>query len=88
MKFSRTAELLKNALPPNQTEAARLLRISQPAISKLLSGKFKPSPKTAIAAEATGKITRYQLRPDVFGDAPDSSRQPPPAVNADQERAA
>lgn len=70
MDATFTAKLLKEALPPNQQEAARLLRVSQPAISKLLAGKFKPSPKTAVAAEATGKITRYDLRPDVFGPAP------------------
>lgn len=82
MEAIHTAELLKIALPTNQTEAARLLRVSQPAISKLLAGKFKPSPKTAIAAEATGKITRYQLRPDVFGEAPDRPQQPPSLESA------
>lgn len=70
MQATRTAELLRSALPPTQAEAAKLLNVSQAAISKLLSGKFLPSYKTAIAAEKTGKVTRYQLRPDIFGPAP------------------
>ena len=84
MDATRTAELLKNALPPTQAEAAKLLNVSQAAVSKLLSGKFLPSYKTAIAAEATGKLTRHDLRPDIFGPAP----QRPAVAAAGQEVAA
>lgn len=76
MDNSRTALLLKSALPPTQAEAAKLLGVSQAAVSKLLSGKAKPSYKTAIAAEKTGKVTRHHLRPDIFGPSPN---QPVPA---------
>ena len=61
-------DLLKDALPPTQVEAARLLNVTQPAIHKWMSGKSLPSAKTAIAIEraTNGKVTRYQLRPDIF----------------------
>ena len=72
-----TIDLLKNALPPTQKEAAKLLNMSQPGIHKWLSGKCQPSPKAAVAIERAtqGKVTRYELRPDVFGPAPDAPDQ-------------
>lgn len=75
-------ELLRQALPANQEEAAKLINVSQPCIHKWMSGKSRPSPKTAVAIEtATGKrVTRYQLCPDVFG--------PDPATAQGEDRAA
>lgn len=65
-------EILKKALPPTQKEAAALLHLSQPAIHKWLTGKGQPSPMTAVVIEraTNGAVTRYELRPDVFGPAP------------------
>lgn len=66
-------ELLQNALPAKQADAAKLVNVSQPCIHKWMTGKSQPSPKTAVAIERAtgGKVTRYDLRPDVFGPAPD-----------------
>lgn len=66
-------EMLRSALPSNQAEAAKLIQVSQPCIHKWMTGKSQPSPKTAVAIEraTNGKLTRYDLRPDVFGPAPD-----------------
>jgi DNA-binding transcriptional regulator YdaS (Cro superfamily) len=70
-------ELLQSVLPRRQAEAAKLIEVSQPCIHKWMTGKTRPSPKTAVAIEQAtgGKVTRYQLRPDVFGPAPSSSDQ-------------
>jgi len=67
-------ELLKTFLPSNQAEAAKLINVSQPAIHKWMTGKCRPSPKNAVVIERAteGQVTRYQLRPDVFGAAPDT----------------
>jgi len=65
-------ELLKNSLPAKQADAAKLVNVSQPCIHKWITGKSRPSPKTAVAIERAtgGKVTRYQLCPDVFGPGP------------------
>lgn len=70
--------LLKKALPVSQKEAGNLLNITQPAIHKWMTGKSKPSAKHAIAIERAtkGAVTRYDLRPDVFGPAPESQPAP------------
>jgi DNA-binding transcriptional regulator YdaS (Cro superfamily) len=66
-------ELLREALPAKQAEAAKMINVSQPCIHKWMTGKSQPSPKTAVTIERAtgGKVTRYDLRPDVFGAAPD-----------------
>jgi DNA-binding transcriptional regulator YdaS (Cro superfamily) len=71
-------ELLKKALPGSQKATGKLINVSQPAIHKWITGKSKPSAKNAIAIERAthGAITREQLRPDVFGPAPDTEARP------------
>jgi DNA-binding transcriptional regulator YdaS (Cro superfamily) len=68
-------DLLKESLPKTQAEAGRLLQVSQTTIHKWMTGKAKPSAKSAIRIEKLthGKVTRNALRPDIFGPAPDSS---------------
>lgn len=41
-----------------------------------------------LAVERITGVSRYQLRPDVYGDAPDSPQPPPPATDPGQEEAA
>ncbi len=71
-------DLLKESLPKVQAEAGRLINVSQPTIHKWLTGKTKPSAKSAILIErmTNGRVTRNALRPDIFGPAPDSSPNP------------
>ena len=42
------------------------------AVSHWLTGRYKVSPESAIAIEQAtkGAVTRHDLRPDVFGEAP------------------
>ena len=60
---------------------------SQSAIARLLGGKVRPQHVSywvsvgrvpaehcrAIEAATDGRVTRYQLRPDVFGEAPEKA---------------
>jgi DNA-binding transcriptional regulator YdaS (Cro superfamily) len=49
---------------------ARAANVSQPAVSKWMNGRCLPSAKAAILIELAtgGKVTRVQLRPDIFQD--------------------
>lgn len=51
----------------NQAEAARAVGVKQPSVWGWLNGG-KPSAKSALAIERVtgGRITRYELRPDIF----------------------
>lgn len=65
-------DLINNAIKilGSQKTLAQKSGVSQPAVSKWASGKSKPSAKNARAIEmATDKkITRLELRPDVFDE--------------------
>jgi len=52
-----------------QWEMARKVGVSQAAVHQWMRGICKPSPVHALKIEAVteGKITRYQLCPEVFG---------------------
>ncbi|MCP5197687.1 MAG: helix-turn-helix domain-containing protein [Gammaproteobacteria bacterium] len=67
-----TIELLKSVLPHKQVDAAKLLKVTQPAIHKWLTGKSRPSPRMAVAIEQAtgGRVTRYELLPEIFGPRP------------------
>lgn len=53
----------------SQAEAARAIGLKQPSVWAWLNGG-QPSAKNAIAIErvSCGQITRYELRPDIFGE--------------------
>jgi DNA-binding transcriptional regulator YdaS (Cro superfamily) len=53
-----------------QAEFAEACGVSQGLISQFLSGAKKPGWKTCKKIELLthGQVTRYQLRPDIFGD--------------------
>ncbi len=64
------AQLLKTAFPgATQLDIAREINVTQPAIHKWLTGKAKISPLNAIAIEqaSKGRVTRYELCPNIFG---------------------
>ena len=63
----------KNGL--SQAAFAKLIGIRQTAVSNYENEIRKPNFKMAITIERVtmGQITRYELRPDVFGPAPDDS---------------
>ena len=56
----------------SQDQLARLLGVSQAAISAYESGRFEPDAERCLLFEVRlhGAITRYQLLPQVFGPAP------------------
>lgn len=58
----------------SQTDLAKALGLkSQSQISQWLRGRRPVPPKWCIRIETVtgGAVTRYQLRPDVFGSVPD-----------------
>lgn len=57
----------------SQSELARLIDVTPQFLGQLVNGDRPVPAKRCIAIEfaTDGKVTRYQLRPDVFGDAPD-----------------
>lgn len=65
------------ALVGSQSELARQVNTRQGTLWKWLRKGVVPAEKCAAIERATGgKVTRYQLRPDVFGTAPsDASAQ-------------
>lgn len=50
--------------------------LSQPTISSYVTGRRKVPPVHCrkIEAMTNGQVTRYQLRPDVFGEQPEASK--------------
>lgn len=54
-----------------QQSLAEKAGITQAGVHWLLSGEGKIAPETALKIESAteGRVTRYQLRPDIFGKA-------------------
>lgn len=50
-------------------ELARMLGVSRPAVSQWLNGKTRISPVLCLPIEQAtgGAVTRYEMRPDIFG---------------------
>lgn len=65
--FKKAIEILKG-----QNKAAKVIGRSQPTLSRMLSrGKLAHPEDCQLIEKATnGRVTRYQLRPDIFGKAP------------------
>lgn len=60
----------------SQTKLAKLLGIRSPSISEWRRRQRVPAERCIAIEQATGgKITRYDLRPDVFGAAPAALRE-------------
>lgn len=56
----------------SQQEFADLTGVTQGRVSQWLKGERIPAERCAAIETATaGAVTRYDLRPDVFGAAPD-----------------
>lgn len=55
-----------------QTSFAKACGVSQGLVSQFLRGAKKPGWKTCQKIEliTQGKVTRHQLRPDIFGEKP------------------
>ena len=54
----------------SQTNMAIVIDVTQQTISDWVRGKLKPSVKNSVKIEraTNGKVTRQQLRPDIFGE--------------------
>lgn len=61
------------------------LGVHRSLLSQWLTGHRPVAAKHCIAIEEAtgGAVTRYQLRPDVFGESPDSLRRTPAANEGD-----
>lgn len=71
--MNRTAIETAVAIAGSQSELARRIGVRQGYVWKWLRSKKVPAERCADIELATG-VTRYQLRPDVFGPAPDQDR--------------
>jgi len=60
---------------PSKSEFCRSIGMSPQFLPQILSGKRPLPPRFAIQIErATNcRVTRYELRPDIFGEAPEES---------------
>jgi DNA-binding transcriptional regulator YdaS (Cro superfamily) len=59
-----------------QTALAKALGIKQSAISNWINrGQVPPDRCLAVEVSTRGKVTRYDLRPDVFGEPPERCDQ-------------
>lgn len=57
----------------SQQQFADLVGVTQGRVSQWLGGDRVPAERCAeIEAATNGQVTRYELRPDVFGEAPKS----------------
>lgn len=56
----------------SQAALAELLDVSENAVSKWVSGRMRITAERAVQIEQAtdGQVTRYEIRPDVFGPAP------------------
>jgi len=73
----------KEAVGGKNVDLARLLKLTESAISQW---KRVPWPRAIEIEEKTGgKVTRHQMRPDVFGPPPVSSA-PPEAAPVESQR--
>lgn len=68
-----TRDLIKKSLEIHggtQSSFAKACGVSQGLVSQFLCGAKKPGWKTCQKIEliTRGKVTRHQLRPDIFGD--------------------
>jgi len=73
MKMSAIEKAI--SLSGSQSELARRVGVRQGTLWKWLKKGIAPAEHVLAIERATnGKVTRYQLRPDVFG--PDSAQEP------------
>jgi DNA-binding transcriptional regulator YdaS (Cro superfamily) len=65
-------DLILQILHGSQSDLARRLKVSRQTITHWRAHPSTIPPKRAreLEAIAEGRITRYQIRPDVFGAAP------------------
>jgi DNA-binding transcriptional regulator YdaS (Cro superfamily) len=63
---------------------ARLLDVRQSAVSNWQSRGVPPKQCVPIETATAGEVTRYQLRPDVFGDAPPAAAAVEPDPDAER----
>lgn len=68
-----------------QKGMAEALGVTPQAVNQWVTGDRPVPAKHCIAIETAcaGKVTRHELRPDVFGESPDSLRRTPAANEGD-----
>lgn len=64
-------ERVAKELPGGQAQLARELEVSPQFVSQLATGRRPVPPRQAIAIEEKYGVSRHELRPDVFGPAPE-----------------
>lgn len=71
------------ALAGSQTGLARRIGKTQSHVAQWLRrGRVGPTACIAIETAVGGQVTRYELRPDVFGDPPQAGPAASPAQSA------
>ena len=54
----------------SQSAMARLLKVTQGAVSKWVSGRKPLAAEHVLAVEAATRVSRHRLRPDIYGPEP------------------
>lgn len=54
----------------SQSALARLLKVTQGAVSKWVSGRKPLAAEHVLAVEAATSVSRHRLRPDIYGPEP------------------
>lgn len=74
---------------PSQDQFAKLLGVTQGLVWQWLNGRTRITAERCIAIERAtgGQVTRYELRPDIYGPAPGID-PPLPTPAPSQEAAA
>lgn len=65
----------RNAAGGKDSDIAKLLGISAAAVSRW-GGVIPPARAIEIEEKTEGKVTRYDIRPDYFGEGPAAKRPP------------
>jgi len=67
--MKKPIEIALEMFSGSQTVMARAIKVTQPCVHKWLHEKGLPNARSSIAIERAtgGKVTREQLRPDIFG---------------------
>ncbi|MET0332579.1 MAG: helix-turn-helix domain-containing protein [Dyella sp.] len=74
--MDNTAIQVATKLAGGQAALARAVGVTQPLVWQWCAGRRPVAPQHCIKIEEStkGQVTRYDLRPDVFGEAPKAKK--------------
>lgn len=72
---------IKRTPPAERARICSKIGTTMDYLWQIAGGHSRPGVRLSLLLEAETGVTRYQLRPDVFGNAPDSPRHSSPHAN-------